>query len=34
MHSPKKVHLLPMVEDSGKLLGVVASWNLIKEILI
>jgi CBS domain-containing protein len=32
LHAPHRVHLLPVVDESGQLLGVIAPWDLIKEI--
>ena len=32
LHAPHRVHLLPVVDESGRLLGVIAPWDLIKEI--
>lgn len=32
MNAPKPVHLLPVVDKSGRFLGVVAPFDLIKEI--
>jgi CBS-domain-containing membrane protein len=32
LNAPKTVHLLPVVDKSGRLLGVVAPFDLIKEI--
>ncbi|MCH8041918.1 MAG: CBS domain-containing protein, partial [Nitrospinae bacterium] len=30
--APKTIHLLPVVEASRRLLGIVTPWDLIKEI--
>ena len=32
VNAPKTIHLLPVVEESGRLLGLVSPWDLIKEI--
>jgi CBS domain containing-hemolysin-like protein len=32
LNAPKTIHLLPVVDESGRFLGVVAPLDLIKEI--
>jgi CBS-domain-containing membrane protein len=32
MQTPKTVHLLPVVEDGRRLMGVITAWDIIKEI--
>lgn len=31
LNVPKTIHLLPVVDESGRLLGVTAPWDLVKE---
>ena len=33
LNAPKTVHLLPVVDESGRFLGIVAPFDLIKEIV-